>query len=234
MASIRTLLAATAIAAVSAPAFAADVIDVIPEPPVAVEVPFSWTGAYVGGQIGYLNADIEIDVNDTVFDDQFSLIADADGFLGGVHAGVNFELAGFVVGAYADIDFTSADIDLGAIDPGVGDVNYVARAMAKVGAGLGRTLLYAQGGVAYIDADFDAGFTFSGEDESDDEFGYVVGAGVDFAVTDNVIIGADYLYHNFDGLGETNAIVGDADVTGVNSDTDVDAHTFRAKFAYKF
>ena len=230
MASIRTLLAATAIAAVSAPAFAADVIDVIPEPPVAVEVPFSWTGAYVGGQIGFLNADISADTA------AFNILADADGFLGGVHAGFNGEFAGFVVGVYADIDFTSADIDLGEIDPSIGDVDYIARGMVKAGAGLGRALLYAQGGFAYIEADIDAldaAFTVDGNtvdvvtDGGDvDEFGYAIGAGVDFAVTDNVIVGADYIYHNFDGFGE--------ELLGEGTDIDVNAHTFRAKFAYKF
>ena len=228
MTTLRKILLSSAVAALAVPAYAADVIEAIPAPPVAVEVPFTWTGAYIGAQVGFLNAEVDVDIPGA----PFNVKADADGFIGGVHAGYNFEFSGLVVGLYADIDATDANIDLGAIDPKVGEVNYVARGMVKVGYALDRALVYAQGGVAHVDADFDPVFNASGVAESDSETGYVVGAGFDFAVTDNVTLGADYLYHNFDGLGEGDAILGN--IGGDNLESDVNAHTFRTKFAYKF
>lgn len=230
MTTPRKLLLSAAFALAATPAFAADIIETVPTPPVAIEVPFTWTGAYVGAQIGYVNANINVDVPGL----PFNFIADADGIIGGVHAGYNFEIAGFVAGVYADIDASDATISLGAIDPGIGNVNYIARGMVKVGYAYDRALAYVQGGVAHIDADFDNTFTLNGQSDSDSETGYVVGAGVDFAVTDNIIVGGDYLYHNFDGLGETDNILGAGVTPGTNAESDVNAHTFRAKFAYKF
>ena len=220
---MKTLVRAFAVATalVASPALAADVIVDVPAPPVVDVAPaFTWTGAYVGVQLGFLNADLDAT-------DAGVGLADADGFLGGVHAGYNFEVAGFVVGAYADIDFTNADIDDGftflGTDESAGEVDLIARGMLKVGTAFDRALIYAQGGFAYLQTDLSP----VGIDEDVDDFGYAVGAGVDFAVTDNVIVGADYVFHRFDDFGDGDDEIG---VDGV----DINAHTFRAKLAYKF
>ena len=211
--------AAAALALSAAPALAADAIVDIPEPPVAVAVPFTWTGAYVGAQVGYLDA---FDMDNPIAG--INQDVDIDGFIGGVHAGYNYQFAsGLVVGAYVDVDFTGADVDIENFANQVGDANYVARGMAKVGYGLGRALAYGQLGVAYVDADLDG---VLGNLGGIDSFGYAVGAGVDYAVTDKIIVGADYLYHNFDDFNDTSGVD--------TSSIDLDAHTIRAKFSYKF
>ena len=212
--------AAAALALCAAPALAADAIVDIPEPPVAVDVPFTWTGGYVGAQFGYLDA----------VDDNGNNIAtlggdvDIDGFIGGVHAGYNYQFAsGLVLGAYVDVDFTGADLDLENVANQVGDANYVARGMVKAGVGVGRALVYAQGGLAYVDADLDGVLGNFGDIDS---FGYAIGAGLDYAVTDKIVLGADYIYHNFSDFDDTG---------GLNtSAVDLDAQTVRAKFSYKF
>ena len=215
MTSLRKILLSTAVAAFATPALAADVIESIPTPPVAIEVPFTWTGAYVGGQVGFLNANIDLPPGQG--------FGDADGVIGGFHLGYNYQfVSGLVLGAYVDYDFADADIGFVPLGSTDAEIDAVARGMVKVGYGIGRGLIYAQGGVAYVSADVDNSL-LAGRDDS--EFGYAVGAGLDFAVTDNVIVGADYLCHNVDGFG----IDGVAD-----TDVDVNAHTFRAKFSYKF
>ena len=229
---MKTLLriSAATLALAAAPAFAADVIESIPTPPVAIEVPFTWTGAYVGGQVGYLGASdddadgIEIIGVDDDDDGEIDVIGgdiDGDGFIGGIHAGYNYQFgSGLVLGAYADIDFASVDVDIDGVADDVADVNYVARGMAKVGYGVGRALVYGQAGVAFVDIDLD------GTDDDLDSTGYALGAGVDYALTDNVILGADYLYHNFSVFDDAGGLD--------TSDLDLDAHTVRAKFSYKF
>lgn len=226
--TLRSLVAVAALAA--APALAADVIVDVPAPPVVEVAPtFTWTGAYVGAQLGFLDA---TDDGNTVLGRD----TDIDGFIGGVHAGYNFDFGGFVAGVYADVDFSSADVDLEPITGGpgfngIGDLNYVARGMVKAGYSAGRVFGYAQGGIAFASVDLDTvvgGERFTSDLDS---YGYVVGAGVDVAVTDNFVVGADYLFHNFNDFDNVTGVGGTVASTG---NLDLDAHTFRAKFAYKF
>ena len=184
----------------------------LPDAPAPAAVPFTWTGAYVGAQLGYLDSDLDV----------AGTPGAADGFVGGVHLGYDWQLGGnLLLGAYADVDFSDAEIEVGGAR--AGELDFVARGMAKLGyGGLDRTLLYAQGGIAYLSVDV------PGLGDPDlDEAGWAAGVGVDFAVSDKMAVGADYLYHEFDGVGSGSDQFGTDDV-------DVDAHTVRAKFRYKF
>lgn len=244
---IRILAAGTVLAA--APALAADAIVDVPAPPIAEPAPtFTWTGAYIGAQGGY--SDFVADDNPIAGRD-----VDIDGFTGGVHAGYNYQFDngtgnGFVLGAYVDIDFGALDIDLearpalpgdfagqGNVIQGVGEIDYIARGMAKAGYGFGRVLGYVQGGVNYVDGSvgIDPALlpSLAEADGDIDGFGYSVGAGVDVAVTDNIIVGADYLFEDF---GSAEALNRNRNVQAtINNDSiDLDGHTFRAKISYKF
>lgn len=239
---IRILAAGTVLAA--APALAADAIVDVPAPPLAEPAPtFTWTGAYIGAQGGF--SDFTADDNPIAGRD-----VDIDGFVGGVHAGYNYQFDngtgnGFVLGAYVDVDFGALDIDLesnpAAANPnviqGVGDIDYIARGMVKAGYGFGRVLGYVQGGVNYVDGSAEVMAnvlpSLTEADGDIDGFGYSVGAGVDVAVTDNIVVGADYL---FEDLGSADAFDRNPNALGtINNDSiDLDGHTFRAKISYKF
>jgi len=192
---MKKLLTGAALAVVLAcPAYAADMIQ-NPEPapaPVVTPAPsFNWTGFYIGGQLGYGWAtSVSPGDNDS-------------SFVGGVNGGYNYDFGNWVVGVEADYDWTNDNFGTGV------GVDGIAHGKVKVGADLGRTLLYGTGGVAYARSD-------SGGNKT----GYVVGAGVDFAATDHVIVGAEYDYNSFSGLGDP--------------DTDVDVHEFTARVGYKF
>jgi outer membrane immunogenic protein len=196
------LAIALASTVMSASAFAADAI--IYNEPAPASAPFvapgfDWTGPYIGIQAGYAWADL----------DNIPGVgsADADGVLGGFHAGYNYDFGGFVVGGELDYDFANVEID-----GGLGEIDGVARAKLRAGADLGQVLVYGTAGGAYATADTVLG------DFSD--FGWLVGAGVDFAATDKIIVGAEYLYHDFS----------DFDNTGL----DVNVHTLKAKASFKF
>lgn len=254
---MRSLLTSTAVAAAMlhtiAVANAADVIVDVPQPPVVADVPFNWTGFYAGVQGGYAFSDIESDDLDTLLvGTGVAVDVDANGFLAGVHAGYNAQFGRFVLGAYVDADYAQLDLNVdltssGGILPPFGVDGtvatldgYVARGMLKAGAAFDRTLVYAQGGIAFADFEVDS-FLVSGIGAiiggfgggsigtiSTDEVGFAVGAGVDFAVTDNVVLGADYLFHRFDDLEF------ESDLGSLQTDAELDVHTLRAKISYKF
>jgi outer membrane immunogenic protein len=80
-----------------------------PPPPLPM---FSWTGCYVGAHVGGLWARKEWFVRqpDDEFFGQSEGAHDADGFLGGVQGGCDFQFAGgWVVGIAGDYAWTDAE-----------------------------------------------------------------------------------------------------------------------------
>lgn len=199
---MRKLFLAAALASVAAaPALAADAVVYDPAPPAAAPVvmqAYDWSGFYLGGQLGYGWGDAEVTGVGSV---------DGDGFLGGGHVGYNFALGNVVLGVEADYDFANIELE-----DDLGEIDAIARGKLKVGYALDRALPYLTGGIAHASVDTDLG-------EFEDT-GYALGAGLDYAVTDNVIVGAEYLFHTFD----------DFDDSGI----DVDVNTFKAKVSFKF
>jgi outer membrane immunogenic protein len=73
-------------------------------PPVAVPL-FTWTGCYVGGNVGGLWA--RSDWNDDVFGDFGT--GTASGAVGGVQVGCNYQTGAWVFGIQGDYDWTRAN-----------------------------------------------------------------------------------------------------------------------------
>lgn len=199
---MKKVLAATVCSFMAFPALAGGPTQPVVEPavePVApapvVPVGFDWTGGYVGGQIGY--GDVDTDISGV----------DDDGLIGGLHAGYNWDMGDWVWGVEGDWDL--ADIDFGSA---VGDVDNIARLKARIGRDFGRTLVYGTAGGVWADGDFGG--------SSQDDIGWLVGGGIDYAVTDTWIAGGEVLYHEINSFDDTGA--------------DVDAWTVRAKLSYKF
>ena len=108
----KLLLALSAVAAFSAPAFAADMAAKAPMGPAPVAYPSTpWTGFWISGGFGYGLADIEHSVRSPVapFTD-FDIGHDngARGWLGKVGIGWDYQMSSWVIGAFADAQF--ADI----------------------------------------------------------------------------------------------------------------------------
>ena len=190
-----TTALATMASFMAVPALAGNVTPPAPEPVIAAPVPAApvtpnWTGFYAGGQLGY--ADID--------PDNFN---DDDGVIGGLVLGYDYDLGNnWVIGAGLDYDF--ADIDVG---PNA-SLEEIFRAKLRGGYKIGRGLLYATGGYAWADTD-NLG--------SDD--GYFIGGGYEHLVTDNISVGGEILYHEFD-FG--------------NPAGDIEATTVQVKATYRF
>lgn len=163
------------VALAGGPALAAGPTPAVAEPPVVFAPPQvftpNWTGAYVGGQIGWASVDTDLSG------------VDDDDVIGGLIAGYDFDLGNWVVGVGLDYDF--AGIDLGP----AGDLDSIWRARLRGGYKIGQGLAYATAGFARADTD---------QLGSDD--GYFVGAGYEYLINSRFSLGGEVLYHDFDNF----------------------------------
>jgi outer membrane immunogenic protein len=122
--------------------------------PVAVLPPvFSWTGCYIGAQVGWAELRDRQDLSSPVF--ALTVTDTADGVKGGGHAGCNYQFNQFVIGVEGDIE--AADINnsfaIGApfsnTTTGSVRLDWQASLRGRVGWAFDRLLLYATGGVAW-------------------------------------------------------------------------------------
>ena len=182
-----TMFAAPALAADDATTDSVQSFNAAERPSYAVKSTQSagdWSGPYVGVQLGFGDFDVG----------GGGLNASDDGFVGGVHAGYNWDVGNYVVGGEIDIDGT--DISL----TGLGDVDTITRLKVRAGPEYGDTFLYGTVGAAYADGN---GFG---------EWGWVAGIGLDWQVSPQWVLGGDVLYQEFD---DVNAAGADLDGTTV-------------------
>ncbi len=199
--------AASAIAlAAAAPAFAAGPVPVMEEPVVMAPAPMmpstDWTGGYVGGQLGWGWATGELDLS--LGSDVDNPDLDGNGVIGGFSTGYRYDFGQWVVGGelqydWASLDFDNINVDLpgGSANIEVDDATLtdVWRAKMLAGYDLGTSLVYGSFGYAHATADFEG-------DELDGD-GWVIGAGWDYMIRDNITIGGELMYHQFDDFGST-------------------------------
>lgn len=207
---------------VSSSAFAADVVSEAPivEQPIV----FSWTGAYVGGQIGYGwgQSDLDSDFGSTSFD--------PDGFLGGVHAGYNYQFSNNVVlGIEADVDYSDMDGD-GDFDvagfSGSSELDWQGSVRARLGYAYDRVLPYLTGGVAFGKYEHRISDGVDSFSDDDTYVGWTIGAGLEYAMTDNWTVRGEYRYTDF----------GDQDFNfgGADYNVDLQTHAVKLGVSYKF
>ena len=86
----RILLASAAAFGLAGSAFAADLPSAAPPPIYVPPLPiFTWTGVYVGGQVGYGWGKNRVNFDDN-FDDYDAFSYNTSGVIGGAHVGYNF------------------------------------------------------------------------------------------------------------------------------------------------
>lgn len=193
---------------------------------------FNWTGAYVGGQIGYGWADTDADSGPTTgFDQSYSY--DSDSLIGGFHVGYNLHNQGFVYGVEADIDF--ADFDetsvgsLGTLTHQT-ELEWMGSIRARVGYAADRTLFYVTGGWAFGEVDINKAFVGGGAlaSYSDIRHGWTLGGGVEQAFTNNITARLEYRYTDLGDEDFSSAAVNSIDTS------DVVVQSIRAGVSFKF
>ena len=225
----KILLASVGAVALSgSAALAADLPSQAPPPVYVPPVPiFTWTGIYVGGQIGY--AWTSGNNNFTGFDPFFpgapflstSIGGTPSGVIGGANVGYNYQINQWVLGLEGSVDGTSLKNTAAAFFPdgttlsahSTADIQGSIR--GKLGVAWDRALIYGTGGVAFGGFNTDVsiantGFLnggnpfFASGNVSTTRVGWTVGGGIQYAVTNNWSIFAEYRYTNFGDIRENN------------------------------
>jgi len=224
---MKNLLAAgvSALALLSvAPALAADLpARMATKAPAYVQV-YNWTGFYVGIHGGYGWGDLDAGVLGST---------DQSGFFGGAQIGYNWQAPGsnWVFGleldsAFADIEEITS-VTIGAVTgTASSSVAYIGSFRGRVGYAWDRTLLYVTGGLGWANNEITTSVTFPGfaatVSESNTHFGYVLGAGIEYAVSGPWSVKGEYLYY---GLGNES-------YSGI--DADLNIHTVKLGLNYRF
>ena len=273
----KFFLASAAVIGLTGVAYSADLpAKPVYKAPIAAPI-FTWNGFYVGANVGIawglFDNRLSI-VNGPLGDGFFNTAIGQDrdvaaagasrirasGFTGGAQVGYNFQINRAVLGF---------EVDFGALDlsgPSSGTflysglvnhpfslttavrTNWLLTARPRVGYVFDRTLVYATGGIAVTNLNFDQNFQdlpplcnpvpacSETASRRSTRVGYALGAGLEYALRDNWTAKGEYLYLNF---GSTNVsgllgtpVVGSGTAT-FNNSVQLDAHVFRFGANYR-
>jgi len=209
---------------VSGTAMAADLSRPAPAPaPVYTKapmpLPFTWTGCHIGGNIGgkWATTSGSVDIPAATGAggaspaSTFALASTtASTLIGGGQIGCDYQTGPFVLGVEGDGDWQkwSTTRSVGAPLPALfvtGDTfdvssNWQASARGRLGYAMDRTMIYVTGGAAWtnvtVGTNFIAAPPFPATVASDSKtlLGGTLGGGLDYAVTNNLILGIEGRY----------------------------------------
>jgi len=204
-----------AIAAIAALGFvgAASAADMPVKAPVApakpIQLPYNWSGLYIGGHLGYLWGRTRVEEDGVVTDPS----ARTNGVIGGAMAGYNWQSGPWVFGLEGDIGWTSAH-GTGEVTPppppaiatpNTYDVNWTGHVRGRFGYAFDNWLFFIAGGFAVADFKFlegesaiiPAGAKYNG---------WSIGGGAEVGIMRNRVGRIEYLYDDF---GSKDYITGD-------------------------
>jgi opacity protein-like surface antigen len=251
---------AIAVLVTAAPALAADLPLKAPPPTV---VAWDWSGFYVGGHAGYgWGQDPLTEINDNLFNIPGLGVSGfkANGFLGGLHAGANWQSGKIVVGLEADLSSTNikgssantASLTLpGMLHTGTAAFSGAFDLLGTDRVRLGylvtpNVLVYGTGGLAWTRFVENSAETFNAINTAGTgsildsiaitvpnwRFGWVAGVGAEARVPDtHWIARLEYLHYAFGAADSFASTLG-----GFSSETfgDLTVNVVRAGFSYKF
>jgi outer membrane immunogenic protein len=225
-------LAASTIAVGAAQA--ADIPRGSPPPPVVQALPiFTWTGFYVGLNGGYIFETGKSTITGTP-----GLLATGltpgpaktlgEGYTIGAQAGYNYQIGAFVAGIEADINYVDLGKTVVSTAGGLSttltqNTSYLATLRGRLGVAFDRVLIYGTGGLAM--GDLDATTSLSGlgaawtGTKSEVKFGYAVGAGLEYAITNNLSAKLEYLYYDLGKQDFASPQIAGAVIAGVSATT---------------
>jgi outer membrane immunogenic protein len=198
----KYLLAATALTTT--------ILFMVPGAATAQSTSYDWSGAYVGGSIGVLNAVPGSGV-DFTYSGATTLPSHIDlsrlRFSGTIGTGINFQSGSIVYGVEGDITGIS-DNETGSVDTlvdgyarGTARLDTLLTARARVGVAVDKLLLYGTAGVAAGHASLNTDFGKGSSDTAEGTLlGFTGGLGIEYAATDNVSLKLEGLYYHLGSL----------------------------------
>ncbi|MGH6836666.1 MAG: outer membrane protein [Methylocella sp.] len=216
----KFLMASVGAIAITGPAFAADLPARAP-PPVYLPPPpiFTWTGIYIGGQVGYAwgTGTNQFNGFDPFFGRGGAFInsnvgGTPNGVIGGGNVGFNYQINQWVIGLEGTVDGTSLSNTGVAVFPDGSTVSAHSTAdiqgsiRGRLGVAFDRALIYATGGVAFGGFNTDVSLSapnvpfFASASRSNTRVGWTVGGGIQYAITNNWSIRAEYRFTDFGSI----------------------------------
>lgn len=189
-------------------ALAADLPPIYSKAPVAYQAPPSWSGCYLGGNIGAgwdSTYDLGIAFGGTSFAPPFDYgISHGSNFIGGGQIGCDNQFASdWVIGIQGKADFGSIHSQNPVMPfPGI-TAAYQLKNSADITARLGyavapAVLAYVKGGVAWADTSVSASaLPTLAESANFTRMGYTVGAGLEWKFARNWSVFGEYDYFDF-------------------------------------
>jgi outer membrane immunogenic protein len=213
-----------------------------PPPPV-----FSWTGFYIGGQVGYQWGSsfdpYAYDLATGADVGTFPLSHSDAGVVGGAHAGYNYQINMFVVGIEGDVDGSNYFGSASDVIPNSPYSYYESTRIpvegsirGRVGLAFDRFLIYGTGGAEFGLVDSAFGFIDSTggltafSHGSNTRVGWTAGGGVEYAIDNNWSVRAEYRYID---LGRVNYSI-DPVAAGDGWSKRITKNQVTAGFSYKF
>jgi outer membrane immunogenic protein len=213
MRKLLSLAAGMSLAFLSTGAFA----DGYSSGPVQTYQPFSWTGIYIGGQIGDGWGDADLKFAPPTVHEHFN------GFAYGGQIGAQYQFSQVVVGI--EVSYTNDHDGHGSSlcpNPAFqcrARIDDATQVVGRLGYAWGNFLPYFKGGYASVYTHFSntppTASAFNSATHRHE--GWVLGGGLDYAIYKNIIVGVDYSHIEFDKQtyfagGATFGVDGSADI----------------------
>ncbi|MFJ7565479.1 outer membrane protein [Herminiimonas sp. NPDC097707] len=199
----------------SASVVAAD-SDSLTQRPVAPVAMANWAGVYIGVNGGMAQSTgRDVTTTETLNNkflnrNQYGNLSSDVGF-GGVQVGYNWQRNNFVLGVEGDIQSGMSDSTLGRAAIGGGTfydlatsskIKWFGTARLRTGYTFNKSLVYVTGGMAVGDTEYTQNFSDNVDysanfSKSKTRIGYVLGAGMEHAMTKNSSIKLEYQYLDF-------------------------------------
>jgi outer membrane immunogenic protein len=216
--SARSLVAMSLVFAGLHPALAADMALRPVQAPFLPPPPFSWTGFYLGGNVGAGFGTTEASVNvglaltavtGTPVTATAPLVSETfNGFVGGIQAGYNWQAGVFVLGVEGDLDAAGlqGNAPCVVVPNCTMKHNWFADITGRVGVvAVERSLIYLKGGVAWEGSNFSVGNSITGggmslaanASGSGTQTGGLLGMGVEYAFLPNWSAKIEYNYIDY-------------------------------------
>ena len=215
----KTLVASVAFSVLgTAVAGAADMPMKAPPPPPPLPV-FSWTGFYVGDNIG--GAWSRNTWTDTILLTNFNNGGNNGAFIGGGQVGVNYQVNNFVIGGEWDFDWAGNHNNGNGVITPAGTIvvtnnnRWITTLAARFGVAVDHWLFYGKAGGGWVGnnnltvTNLTTGVsltcgTFGLTNCGSNTGGWLVGAGFEYAITNNWTVKLEYDYL---GLGNRTFVV---------------------------
>jgi outer membrane immunogenic protein len=241
-------LAATGFATVVAP-LVAEAADVprryYKSPPRPALTFYNWNGFYVGAHAGWGMANLD----QSFPADGFFTVGGAfprthsnrmNGLLAGAHIGYNYQLGSWVFGlegawTWSGLKSTFASPEFPALDEWTTKADWLATVTPRFGYAFNRWLVYGKGGYAVASIGTSLVCTACAGTVEDvakaTHGGWTLGAGFEYALVNNVILGFEYNYYSFGSKTHSGP-----NPAAVTTPRDVSANTqsLLGRVSYKF